>query len=211
VEEIERWAGHDGFVQIAMAARTIEPLGRRRCWPIYDAAARHNLPIGLRVSGHNGHAVSAAGWPSYAVEARHEAALCQQAAMVSLVTEGVFELYSSLRVVVLEAGWAWVLSLCWRFDRHWERMRDEVPHLTDRPSATIRRHFWFATQPADAPERAEDLRRVIDWLGWDRILFASGYPHRDMDDPDQALPIRLTEAERRLVFSGNARAVYGLA
>jgi hypothetical protein len=120
-------------------------------------------------------------------------------------------LYSSLRVVVLEAGWAWVLSLCWRFDRHWERMRDEVPHLTDRPAATIRRHFWFATQPADAPERAEDLRRVIDWLGWDRILFASGYPHRDMDDPDQALPIRLTEAERRLVFSGNARAVYGLA
>jgi len=210
VEEIERWAGHAGFVQIAMAARTIEPLGRRRCWPIYDAAARHNLPIGLRVSGHNGHAVSAAGWPSYAVEARHEAALCQQAAMVSLVTEGVFELYSSLRVVVLEAGWAWVPSLCWRFDRHWERMRDEVPHLTDRPSATIRRHFWFATQPADAPERAEDLRRVIDWLGWDRILFASGYPRREMDDPEQALPIRLTEAERRMVFGGNARGLYGL-
>ena len=211
VEEIERWAGHGGFIQVAMPTRAIEPLGRRRYWPIYDAAARHDLPIGLRVSGHNGHAVSAAGWPSYDVEAQHAAALTQQAAVVSLVTEGVFELYSSLRVVVLGAGFAWVPSLCWRFDRHWERMRDEVPHLTDRPSETIRRHFWFTTQPAEAPERAEDLRRVIDWVGWDRILFASGYPRRDMDDPEQALPIRLTEEERRMVFGGNARAVYGLA
>ncbi len=211
VEEIERWAGHAGFVQVAMATRAIEPPGRRRYWPIYEAAARHNRPIGLRVSGQNGRAIGAAGWPSYHVEAHHGAALTQQAAVVSLVTEGVFELYSSLRVVVLGAGFAWVPSLCWRFDRHWERMRDETPHLTDRPSEAIGRHFWFATQPAEAPERAEDLRRVIDWVGWDRILFASGYPQRDLDDPEQALPIRLSEEERRMVFGGNARAVYGLA
>jgi predicted TIM-barrel fold metal-dependent hydrolase len=75
---------------------------------------------------------------------------------------------------------------------------------------TIRRHFWFTTQPAEAPERAEDLRRVIDWVGWDRILFASGYPRGDSDDPALALPIPMSEAERRMICGGNARAVYGL-
>ena len=209
-EEIERWAGHVGFVQVSMATRAIEPLGRRRYWPIYDAAARHNLPLGLRPTGHNGHAPSAAGWPSTEFEAQHAAALTQQAAVVSLVTEGVFELYPSLRVVALETGWTWVPSLCWRFDRHWGSMRDEVPHLTHAPSETIRQHFWFTTQPAEAPEREEDLRELIGQVGWDRILFASGYPQRNMDDPAQAFHIRLTGEERRMVLGDNARAVYGL-
>jgi predicted TIM-barrel fold metal-dependent hydrolase len=210
VAEIERWGRHPGFVAVAMATRSIEPLGRRRYWPVYDAAARHHLPVALRAVGDNFRAASAAGWPGTRLEERHAAVLAQQAAVVSLVTEGVFELYSSLRVVVLGAGWGWVPSLCWRFDRHWARMRDEVPHLTDPPSATIRRHFWFATQPTEVPERAEDLRRALDWLGCGRLLFAGGYPHRDMDDPEQALPVRLSEEERRAVFGGNARAVYGL-
>ncbi len=210
VEEIERWAGHPGFAQIAMVTHSIEPLGRRRYWPVYDAAGRHDLPIGLHASGCNGHAVTAAGWPSFYVEEQHEDALSLQAVVVSLVTEGVFELYPALRVVLIEAGFAWVPSLCWRLDHAWARMRDEVPHLTAPPSETIRRHFWFTTQPADAPERPEDLRRVIDWVGWNRILFASGYPHWDMDDPGHAFQIRLSEEERRMVFNANARGVYGL-
>jgi hypothetical protein len=210
-EEIERWAGHAGFAEVAMVTHAIEPLGRRRYWPVYDAAVRHDLPVGLHVSGCNGRPASAAGWPSFALEERHAAALSHQAVVVSLVTEGVFELHPSLRVVMLGAGFAWVPSLCWRLDHAWARMRDEVPHLTSPPSESVRRHFWFATQPADAPERPEELRRVIDWVGWDRILFASGYPDREMDTAEDALPIRLSEAERRMVFNANARAVYGLA
>lgn len=210
VEEIERWAGHPGFAQISMVTHSIEPLGRRRYWPVYDAAVRHDLPVGLHASGCNGHAVSAAGWPSFHVEEQHEVALSQQAVVVSLVIEGVFELHPSLRVVMIGAGFAWVPSLCWRMDHAWARMHDEVPHLTDPPSDYIRRHFWFTTQPADAPERPEDLRRVIDWVGWDRILFASDYPRCDMDDPEHAFQIHLSEEERRLVFSANARAVYRL-
>ena len=43
---------------------------------------------------------------------------------------------------------------------------------------------------ADEPERIEDLRQVIDWIGWDRLLFATDYPHWDMDNPELAFKCR---------------------
>lgn len=52
---------------------------------------------------------------------------------------------------------------------------------------------------------------MFDWLGWDRILFATDYPHWDMDNPEAAFKLRMSEAERMMVFNANARAVYRLA
>ena len=211
VAEIEHWAGNPDFVQVAMTTHTIEPLGRRRYWPIYEAAARHGLPMGFHTSGYNGHAVTGAGWPSFYVEEHHAVAISQQQVAISLVCEGVFAQFPTLKAVIIEAGFAWVPSVAWRLDRAWARLRDEVPHLTRPPSEYIREHLWFTTQPADEPERPADLRAVIDWIGWDRLLFATDYPHWDMDNPELALKLRLTEPERRKIYADNACAVYGLA
>jgi predicted TIM-barrel fold metal-dependent hydrolase len=211
VAEIEKWAGNPDFAQISMVTHTIEPLGRRRYWPIYEAAARHNLPIGLHTSGYNGHAVTGAGWCSYYVEEQHNVALSQQGVAISLVCEGVFERFPTLKVVIVEAGFGWVPSVAWRLDAHFHRMRDEMEHLKRLPSEYLRQHLWYTTQPIDEPERPEDMRRVLDWIGWDRVLFATDYPHWDMDNPEHAFKLRLSEAERRMLYSENARAVYGLS
>ena len=53
------------------------------------------------------------------------------------------------------------------------------------------------------------MRTLIDWVGVDRLLFSSDYPHWDFDDPRTAFRIPLTEQEREKIFSTNARAVYG--
>jgi predicted TIM-barrel fold metal-dependent hydrolase len=45
-------------------------------------------------------------------------------------------------------------------------------------------------------------------MGWDRLIFATDYPHWDFDDPAHALPVRASEEERRAFFIGNARRVY---
>lgn len=210
VAEIEHWAGTPGFSQVALVTHTIEPLGRRRYWPIYAAAAHHGLPLGLHTSGANGHAVTPAGWPSFYVEEHHEVAISQQAVLMSLVMEGVFAQMPALKAVIVEAGFAWVPALCWRLDRLWAQHRAEVPDLSEPPSAYVRRHVWFTTQPLDEPERPDDLRDVLDWIGWDRVLFATDYPHWDFDDPDLAFKLRLTADERRAVYRNNARALYGL-
>lgn len=211
VAEIEHWAGHPDFVQVSMVTHTIEPLGRRRYWPIYAAAVAAGLPVGLHTSGYNGHPVTTgAGWCSYYVEEQHNVAISQQMLATSLVCEGVFARFPALKVVIVEAGIAWVPAVAWRLDAHWKRMKDEVPHLTRLPSEYMREHLWYTTQPSDEPENPEHLRRMFDWLGWDRILFATDYPHWDMDNPDTAFKFKMSEAERQMVFNANARAVYRL-
>src|SRR3712207_2024690 len=89
-------------------------------------------------------------------------------------------------------------------------LRSEVPHLTRAPSEQIREHIWVSTQPMEEPERGAHLLDVMGWIGWDRILFATDYPHWDFDDPRQALPGLIPAERRRGIYGGNARALYGL-
>jgi hypothetical protein len=72
----------------------------------------------------------------------------------------------------------------------------------------VRQHFWFTTQPIEEPETTADMRAVIDWIGVDRLMFSSDYPHWDFDDPRHAFRIPLTDAERQKIFNSNARSVY---
>ena len=49
VAEIDARAADRNFTQILVLPRTDEPLGRRRYWPIFEAAVRNNLPIAVHV------------------------------------------------------------------------------------------------------------------------------------------------------------------
>ena len=211
VAEIDRRAGNKAFAHVLLLTRTAEPLGQRKYWPIYDAAARAGLPVGIHAFGYGGWPMTAGGWPSYYIEEMTGHAQTAQSQLVSLLLEGVFARIPGLRVVLIEAGFAWAPSLLWRLDRTWARMRAETPYLSEPPSAYARRHVWWTTQPMEEPERHRQLLDVIGWLGWDRLLFATDYPHWDFDDPAEVLASGGSEAERRGLFRDNAAALYGLA
>jgi uncharacterized protein len=206
--EINRRAGNRDYVQVFMLSRTSEALGRRRYWPIYEAAVEHGLPVGIHVFGYSGWATTATGWPSFYIEEMTEHATSSQALVTSMIMEGVFERYRELKVVLIESGFGWLPALGWRLDRNWKRLKDEVPHLKRAPSEYIREHFWVSTQPMEEAEDPDHLVEVMNWIGFDRILFASDYPHWDFDDPFVALPPSLDEGQRRRIFSENARGVY---
>jgi hypothetical protein len=89
-------------------------------------------------------------------------------------------------------------------------MRDEVPHLKRPPSEYIREHIWYTTQPIEEPEKPEDLIHLFDWIGWDRLLFSTDYPHWDFDDPHTVFKVKLSEAQKQQLFYGNAAKLYGL-
>jgi len=208
--EIRKRAGNKHFAQILLMSRTAEALGRKRYWPMYELAVEYDLPIGIHVFGYSGWAGSNSGWPSFYIEemTQHETAC--SALVTSMIAEGLFERFPTLKVVMIEAGFAWLPSLGWRLDKHWKHLKDEMPHLSKLPSDYIRNNFWISTQPMEEPERPGHLADIIDWIGEDRVLFASDYPHWDFDDPHTVIPKSLGLDRRRKILSENAKTLYRL-
>jgi predicted TIM-barrel fold metal-dependent hydrolase len=211
VQEIRHWAGHKDFVQVLLLSRTGEPLGNRRYWPIYEAAAEANLPVAVHAFGYGGAPITSAGWPSHYIEEMTGHAQSCQAGLASMVIEGIFERFPGLRVIMVEAGFAWAPSLAWRLDKAWKTLRAETPHLKQLPSEYLRQQVWWTSQPMEEPEPRSHLLDTLEWMGPDRLLFATDYPHWDYDDPAQALPLPVSMELRQRFFLGNAQAVYGIA
>src|SRR5215213_10012710 len=180
-------------------------------WQIYEAAERHGLPIGIHFAGLGGNPITSSGWPSFYIEDHTVMAQAFQSQVISLVYEGIFERFPDLRVVLMEGGFAWLPSLMWRLDKHWKRLREEVPFLKRPPSEYIREHMWATTQPMEEPTNPKHLLQVIEHLGSDDMLmFSTDYPHWDFDDPDRAFQVRLPSELKQKIFYENARALYPL-
>jgi predicted TIM-barrel fold metal-dependent hydrolase len=210
VVEIERRAGDKRFVQVIMSTRPNETLGARKYWPIYRAAAEAGIPIGLHPVGYSaGKPSSGTGWPSFYFQEHYTFVPGAQALVSSLVIEGVFEAFPTLKIGIIEGAFSWVPALKWRMDKHFDTFHKEVPHLKKKPSEYVRDHFWFATQPMEEPKNARDIADVIDEIGWDRVMYSSDYPHWDYDDANHIFRFPLEPDQREAIFGGNARKLYG--
>jgi predicted TIM-barrel fold metal-dependent hydrolase len=109
---------------------------------------------------------------------------------------------------MIEGGFAWAPALAFRLDKLFERMRGEVPHLKRRPSEYIRDHVYFTTQPMEEPDDRRHVLDVMEWIGWDKLLFASDYPHWDFDDPFRAFPAGVTPEQHRRICTENGKSVF---
>jgi predicted TIM-barrel fold metal-dependent hydrolase len=206
-QEIERLSGDRRFVQVLLLVMADIPLGRRPNWPIYRAAERHDLPIGIHAGSAFRHAPTATGWPSYYLEDVVAQSQGFAAAVTSLVTEGVFLEFPRLKVVLMESGVTWLPSYLWRLNKTWRGVRAEVPWLDRPPSAYIRDHVRL-TLPLDAPPQAAQLERIIEQIGSDEmLLFATDYPHWHFDGLD-ALPEGLSPDLTRKILVDNALNTY---
>jgi uncharacterized protein len=208
VDEIERCAKDKRFVQILVLAMQEVPLGRRQFWPIYAAAERHGLPLGIHAGSTYRHSITSLGWPSYYIEdyAAHTQAFQSQVA--SLVCEGVFAKYPGLKVVLLESGVTWLPGFLWRFAKFWRGVRAEVPWVDRSPADIVRDHFRLTIQPFDAPADPNQVERAIDHLRSDAILlYASDFPHWQFDG-DETLPPGIPAALQRKILVENPLATY---
>jgi predicted TIM-barrel fold metal-dependent hydrolase len=209
--EIDRLGARPGFVQVYLPARSAEPYGNRHYYPLYEAAVRHDLPLGIHFGGAPGTPPTPTGWPSTYIEEYAGMAQVFQSQVLSMVAEGVFETFPTLRVVLIEGGFTWLPSLMWRMDKEWKGMRREIPWVKRPPSEIIREHFRLTLQPLDAPQAPEPLRQTIEMMDSDDLLlFSTDYPHWHFDTPQAALPAGLPAPLRRKILSENARAFYRL-
>jgi predicted TIM-barrel fold metal-dependent hydrolase len=188
--------------------RTAEPRGGAY-WPIYEAAAEHELPVGIHFGGWSRGPNTGVGYGSYYIEDTVGMATAFSDQLTSLVCEGVFERFPGLKVVLIEGGVAWLAPLMWRLDRAWSLLRAEAPCLTHLPSELIREHVWVTT--VGRALAADYSAEMPEQLATDpHILFATDYPHWVFDAPDRALPPSVPPALREAILRGNAHALYRL-
>jgi hypothetical protein len=208
VDEIRHWAQDRRFVQVLLLVAGDAPLGKRQHWPIYRAAAELGLPIGIHAGSAFRYPTTPVGWTSYYTEDYVNQAQAFQTQLTSLICEGVFSKFPDLRVVLLESGVTWLPSHLWHLTKFWRGLRMEVPWVDRPPFEIVRDQVRLSLQPFDAPPRPEQLERVIDQMGSDRLLlFSSDYPHWQFDGPE-ALPDGLPEGMVRKMLIDNPRDTY---
>ncbi|GAC1341342.1 MAG: amidohydrolase family protein [Acetobacteraceae bacterium] len=206
--EIDRRAADPRFVQVLLLAAGDAPLGRPEFWPIYAAAERHRLPVGIHAGGTARHATTSNGWPSYHLEDVVVRSHAFQAQLLSLIHEGVFRKYSTLRVVLIESGFTWLPNFMWRANKTWRGVRAEVPWVDRPPADLIREHVRVTLQPGDAPPDPAAMQRVLEQIGADHmLLFSTDYPHWHFDG-DDPFPPGIPAALRRAILLDNPLATY---
>lgn len=189
VEEIERRAGDSRFVSVLVLSQGDMLLGKRQYWPVWQAAAKHKLPVAIHAGSSYRGAPSSIGWPSYRYEYYLAEAQAFQAQILSFVYEGVFGKIPDLKLVLMESGVSWLPAFMWRANKTWRGVRVEVPWVEREPAAIIRDHVRVTMQPFDGPPDAVGVADIIEQIGSDKMfLFASDYPHWQFDGDDPMPP-----------------------
>jgi hypothetical protein len=209
VAEIERVAPDRRFVQVLLPAMGDMLLGRRTLWPVYAAAGKHGLAVGIHAGSTYRHAPMASGWSAHRVEDYVAQSAAFESQLLSFLAEGVFQKFPSLRLVLIESGFTWLPHLLWRNSKSWRGMRPEVPWIDRVPAEIIREHVRVTLQPVDAPKGdAAALSKTLEHIGSDRmLLFSTDYPHWQFDGED-TLPDGLPEAAIRRILIDNALETY---
>ena len=105
----------------------------------------------------------------------HQVTACYgtQIAFTTLFSFGVFDKFPQLKVVALESGGGWIGYWVDRMDALYEVPLNRPP-LKNYPSHYIRTQCWIS---ADPDERA--LAGLSKFIGADRFLWATDFPHQD--------------------------------
>jgi uncharacterized protein len=210
VTEIERVADDARFVSVLLPARTDLPWGSKTNQPVLAAAAAAHRPVTLHAFGRAGKAPTPSGFTTTWLENYAGNAPIAQAQLVAFVTEGVFERFPDLKVLVAESGFAWLPTLLWRFDKDWKGVWREVPWVKQEPSAYVARHFTFTTAPAHLPTDPVMLDQLIQMLGGTSMLaYASDFPHEHGAGIEPLLEL-VDDDAREALLRGTAGELFGL-
>jgi predicted TIM-barrel fold metal-dependent hydrolase len=129
--------------------------------------------------------------------------------MGRLLMGGVCERFPALRVLFLESGGGWVPTQLERMDEQVKAFPLEKRWLSLLPSEYFRRQCWASFEPEEW-----NLAACAEWLGTDRVVWASDYPHPEyhagvVKDVRESIATLPDDAQRR-ILGANAVEAYRL-
>jgi predicted TIM-barrel fold metal-dependent hydrolase len=180
--------------------------------PVWEAATRHDITVACHLGrgSYEEYPHPPVGWPSYNHDFMVTYSLLAANQVMSLVFDGVFERFPTLRIALIEHAFTWILPLMWRMDAIYAARKGDLPHLKRKPSEYVLDHIFFSTQPLDYPEDKLELTRAMEMMQADRLLlFSSDYPHWTYDDPSWVVK-HIPEHMREAIMFKNGIEVYHL-
>jgi uncharacterized protein len=212
VREIERWGEDPHFTQVVVPLESLTPYGEPDYFRIWEAAAKHDLPIAIHSDHNVGIAKSfAIGQAASYLEQYTQLALYAITHVDTLIAFGVFDRLPSLRVVLADGGFDYFQTLMWRVDKDHRGSSSEVPLITGAPSDYMIEHVRIVIGASDGRADPEAFRRFIevnDGLG-DMLIYGSNYPswdHLAATDLVGSLPADRKDA----IMDSAARQLYRL-
>jgi predicted TIM-barrel fold metal-dependent hydrolase len=131
-------------------------------------------------------------------------------AAMSVIWGGVVDRHPRLRVAFLESGGGWIAPWLDRMDRHFDDQGFNDSGLKTRPSEIFQRNCWISFEPVEG-----SLNVLADYIGPNKIMWATDYPHRDGFFPGAPDMVRerlkgTSPETQRGVLAGGAMGFYGL-
>jgi predicted TIM-barrel fold metal-dependent hydrolase len=179
--------------------------------PFWAAAEDLDIAIGFHEGG-------SSGMPTVGIDrfegraAKHIVSHTMEMmlACLAVIWGGVCEKHPKIRIGFLESGGGWIAPWLDRMDRHFDDQGFNDSGLSTRPSDLFRRNCWISFEPVEG-----SLNVLADYIGPNKILWATDYPHRDGFFPGAPDMVRerlkgTSPETQRGVLAGGAMGFYGL-
>ncbi|HUC98060.1 MAG TPA: amidohydrolase family protein [Candidatus Polarisedimenticolaceae bacterium] len=212
VAEAKRCATELGFRAVFMRSSTME--GRN--WyddyfePLWTTLEEYQLPVGFHESSSSAARQTGDFFePNFMLRRAVAQPMEQMLGLVSLCSGGVLARHPKLRAAFLEANCTWLPWLLWRLDEGWEREGDIwAPDLGVKPSEYFKNQCFVSVEPDE-----DGVKYVIDYIGTDRLVFSTDYPHGDSKFPhavETFVDLPISADDKRKILWDNCAEFYRL-
>ena len=210
VKEAKRCVRELGFRAVFMRSNILND----RNWydpyyePLWQVLEDLAAPIGFHESSSSA-ARQTGDWfePNFMLRRAVAQPMEQMLGLVSLCSGGVLARHPKLRVAFLEANCTWLPWLLWRLDEGWEREGDVwAKDLAAKPSDYFKSQVFVSVEPDEA-----GVKYVIDYIGTDRLVFSTDYPHGDSKYPhavESFLELKISDEAKRKILWDNCAEFY---
>ena len=211
VKELRRAVNEKGAVGVMMPTYVQSglDLGQPEFDPVYAAAQELDVPVGFHATAQV--AVGNTRFHKYLGVHMTSHPFEQMLSMVSVISNGVLDRFPKLRVGFLEAGVGFLPYWMERFDEKYLLRRSEMEPLKLLPSEYIKDHRCYF--PCEGEESALPL--VIEQFGDECMMYASDYPHWDMEWPHSVSQVvrrrNISDVTKQKILADNAKRFYRLS
>jgi predicted TIM-barrel fold metal-dependent hydrolase len=208
VREIRRAVKDKGAVGVMMPTYVQQglDLGQPQFDPIYAEAQELGVPIGFHATAQV--AVGNTRFHKYIGVHMTSHPFEQMLSVVSIISNSVLDRFPKLKVGFLEAGVGFLPYWMERFDEKYLLRKAEMEPLKMLPSEYIKAGRCYFT--CEGEESALPL--VIEQFGDQCMMYASDYPHWDMEWPHSVAQVvnrkDISDKTKQNILADNAKAFY---